>query len=204
MFKQWDKPDYFSTKALVSEHAQFSVGGKHLKRTNLAFIGQLQKKEHSITLKSKWVSQKIGFISFGFFLIVVGFIWLNTPGLKDAIVAFFEDFHLEEAFQNVYLPAPRSEWDHPIVYSSFQQFCIGYGIFQIVVLALRFAFGSSISDKAGTVSGIVFWLGLAYFTGLLLGEAVGWFAFLAGFIIVVGASIIVRGVAQILMRILHM
>jgi len=134
----------------------------------------------------------------------VGFIWLTTPHLKDAIVNFFEDFRLEEAFQNVYLPAPRSEWDHPIVYSAFQQFCIGYGIFQIVVLALRFAFGSSISDKAGTVSGIVFWLGLAYFTGLLLTEAVGWFAFLAGFIIVVGSSIIVRGVAQILMRILHM
>jgi len=73
-----------------------------------------------------------------------------------------------------------------------------------VILVLRFVFSSSISDKAGTVSGIVFWLGLAYFTGLLLAEAVGWFAFLAGFIVVVGSSIIVRGIAQILMRILHM
>ena len=157
-----------------------------------------------MTLKSKWVSQKIGFISFGFFLILVGFIWLNTPNLKDAVVAFFEDFHLEEAFQDVYLPAPRSEWNHKVVYSAFQQFCIGYGIFQIVILVLRFVFSSSISDKAGTVSSLVFWLGLAFFAGLLLGEAVGWFAFLAGFIVVVGSSIIVRGVAQILMRILHM
>ncbi len=157
-----------------------------------------------MSLKSKWVSQKIGFISFGFFLILVGFIWLNTPDLQDAVVAFFEDFHLEEAFQNVSLPAPRSQWDHPVVYGAFQQFCVGYGLFQIVVLVLRFVFGSSVSDKAGTVSSFVFWLGLAFFVGLLLAEAVGWFAFLAGFIVVVGSSIIVRGVAQILMRTLHM
>ena len=134
----------------------------------------------------------------------VAYIWLNTSDLKDAVVAFFEDFHLEEAFQDVYLPAPESEWNHKVVYSAFQQFCIGYGIFQIVILVLRFVFSSSISDKAGTVSSLVFWLGLAFFVGLLLGEAVGWFAFLAGFIVVGGSSIIVRGVAQILMRILHM
>lgn len=157
-----------------------------------------------MTWRDKWVSQKIGFISFGFFLILVGFIWLNTPDLKDAIAAFFEDFHLEEAFQDVRLPAPRSEWGHKVVYGAFQQFCLGYGLFQIVVLVLRFVFGSSVSDKAGTVSGVVFWLGLAFFTGLLLTEAVGWFAFLAGFIVVVGLSLIVRGVAQILMRTLHM
>ncbi len=157
-----------------------------------------------MSLKNWWVSQKIGFISFGFFLILVGFIWLNTPGLKDAVVAFFKDFHLEEAFQNVYLPAPRREWRHEVVYGAFQQFCIGYGLFQIVVLVLRFASGSSIKDKAGTISSIVFWLGLSYFAGLLLAESVGWFAFLAGFLIVVGLSIIVRGVAQILMRVLRM
>lgn len=157
-----------------------------------------------MTWKSRRVSQKIGFISFGFFLILVGFIWLNTPDLKDAIVAFLKDFHLEEAFQDVYLPAPKSQWGHPVVYGAFQQFCIGYGLFQIVVLVLRFAFGSSIRDKAGTVSGVVFWLGLAFFAGLLLAEAVGWFAFLAGFIVVVGLSIIVRGLAQILMHTLRM
>ncbi|MFQ6073988.1 MAG: hypothetical protein ACE5KC_02100 [Candidatus Bathyarchaeia archaeon] len=157
-----------------------------------------------MTLKSTWFSQKIGFISFGFFLILVGFIWLNTPGLKDAIVAFLNDFHLKEAFQNVYLPAPRSEWKHKVVYGAFQQFCVGYGLFQIVLLVLRFVFGSSISDKAGTVSGVVFWLGLAYFVSLLLTQAVGWFAFLAGFLVVVGLSLIVKGVAQILMHTLRM
>ncbi|MDH5783889.1 MAG: hypothetical protein OEZ35_09585 [Candidatus Bathyarchaeota archaeon] len=102
------------------------------------------------------------------------------------------------------MPAPRSEWNHKVVYSAFQQFCIGYGIFQIVILVLRFVFSSSVSDKAGTVSSLVFWLGLAFFVGLLLAEAVGWFAFLAGFIVVVRLSLVVRGVAQILMRALHM
>jgi hypothetical protein len=157
-----------------------------------------------MTLKSKWVSQKIGFISFGFFLILVGFIWLNTPDLKDAVVAFFEDFHFEEAFQDIYLPAPRSEWNHKVVYSAFQQFCIGYGLFQILILVLRFVFRSSIGDKAGTVSSFVFWLGLAFFVGLLLTEAVGWFAFLAGFIVVAGLSLVVRSVAHILLHALHM
>lgn len=157
-----------------------------------------------MTLKRKWLSEKIGIVSFGFFLILVGFIWLNTPGLKDAVVAFFKDFHLAEASQNVYIPAPKSQWGHLVVYGALQQFCIGYGLFQIVVLALRFVFGSSVNDKAGTVSSFVFWLGLAFFVGLLLAEAVSWFAFLAGFLIVAGLSIIVRGVAQILMRALHL
>lgn len=157
-----------------------------------------------MALKRKRFSKKIGLISFGFFLILVGFIWLNTPGIKDAIVDFFEDFHLEEAFQDVYLPAPRSEWNHKAVYGAFQQFCVGYGLFQIVVLFLRFIFGSSTSDKAGTVSSFIFWLGLGFFVGLLLTETVGWFAFLAGFLVVVGLSIIVRGLTQILMRALHM
>jgi hypothetical protein len=153
-----------------------------------------------MTLKIKWISGKIGLISFGFFLILVGFIWLNTPDLKEAVFAFLGNFHLEEAFQNVYLPAPKSEWRHKVVYGAFQQFCIGYGLFQIVILALRFISNSSIGDKAGSFSSFVFWFGLAYFTGLLLTEAVGWFAFLAGFLIVVGLSIIVRGVAQILLH----
>ena len=73
-----------------------------------------------------------------------------------------------------------------------------------MVLVLRFVFGSSISKKAGTVSGVVFWLGLTFFVGLLLAEAAGWFTFLAGFIVVVGLSIIVRGLAQILMYALSM
>ncbi len=157
-----------------------------------------------MTLKRKWASLKIGLISFGFFLILVGFIWLNTPGLKDAVVAFIKDFQLKQAFPNVYLPAPKSEWNHKVVYGAFQQFCVGYGLFQLVVLALRFVFGSSISDKAGTVSSFVFWLGLSFFVGLLLTEAVVWFAFLAGFIVIVGLSIIVRGLAQILIHTLHM
>ncbi|MGD8505331.1 MAG: hypothetical protein PVF15_01540 [Candidatus Bathyarchaeota archaeon] len=157
-----------------------------------------------MTLKKKWISQKIGFISFGFFLILVGFIWLNTPGLKDAVVTFFRDFHLGEAFQDIYLPAPRSPQNHEVVYTAFQQFCIGIGLFQIVILVLRFALGSSINDKAGTISSFVFWLGLAFFVGFLLTATIGWFGFLAGFIVVAGLSIIVRGLAQILMHTLRM
>ncbi len=157
-----------------------------------------------MSLRSRWVSRKIGLISFGFFLILAGFIWANTPGLIEAVVTFLKDFHLEEASQNVYLPAPRFPWRHRAVYGAFQQFCIGYGLVQIVVLVLRFAFGSSIRDKAGTISSIVGWLSLSYFTGLYLTESVDWFAFLAGFVVVIGLSIIVRGIAQILMRVFRM
>lgn len=157
------------------------------------------EEDDSMTLENKQISRRIGLISFGFFLILVGFIWLNTPDLEDAVVAFLGDFHLAEAFQNVYLPAPKSEWAHRVVYRAFQQFCLGYGLFQIIVLVLRFVYGSSVSEKAGTVASVVFWLGLSFFVGLLLAEAIGWFTFLAGGIVVVGLSIIVRGLAQILM-----
>jgi hypothetical protein len=49
-----------------------------------------------MTFEDKRVSQRIGVISFGFSLILVGFIWLNTPNLEDAVVAFFRDFHLKK------------------------------------------------------------------------------------------------------------
>ena len=153
-----------------------------------------------MSLEEKRVSQRIGFISFGFFLILVGLIWINTPDLEEAVVAFFRDLHLAKAFDSVYLPAPKHTYSHAVVYGALQQFCIGYGFFQVAVLILRFAFGSPISDKAGTVSGILFWLSFAFLIGLLLNEAVGWFTFIAGFIIVVGLTIIVRGLAQIIMH----
>jgi len=133
----------------------------------------------------------LGFVPFGFFLISIGVTFLTTPNLIGAISAFFRDFHLVKIMEpNILLPAPRSS--HPILYGAFEGFCYLFGIFQVGMLILRFAYGSSPSQRAGTASNVVFWLGAGCLVGILRDQTIGWFAFIAGLIILVGLSIIIR------------
>ncbi len=110
------------------------------------------------------------------------------------------DFQLVEIMEpNIFLPAPASS--HPVLYGAIEEFSYLFGIFQVGMLILRFAYGSSPSQKAGTASNVVFWLGAGYLLGILKDQAIGWFAFLAGLIILIGLSIIIRsaitlGIAQ--------
>jgi len=134
----------------------------------------------------------LGFIPFGFFLIAVGVIFLTRPNLISEISDFFRDFQLNELWPNVFLPAPAS--NHPVLYGAVEEFCYIFGIFQVGMLILRFAYGSPPSQKAGTASDIVFWLGAGYLLGILKAQTIGWFAFLAGLIILIGLTIIIRAV----------
>jgi len=133
----------------------------------------------------------LGFIPFGFFLISIGVTFLTTPNLINEISAFFRDFQMEKIMEpNIFFPAPRS--NHPVLYGAVEGFCYLFGIFQVGILILRFAYGSSPSQKAGSISDIVFWLGAGYLLGILKDQTIGWFAFLAGLIILIGISIIIR------------
>jgi len=135
----------------------------------------------------------LGFVPFGFFLISIGVTFLTRPNLIDAISAFFRDFHMVKIMEpNVFFPAPVS--NHPVLYGAVEEFCYLFGIFQVGMLILRFAYGSSPSQKAGTASDIVFWLGAGYIVGILKDQTIGWFAFIAGLIILIGISIIIRSV----------
>jgi len=36
----------------------------------------------------------LGLVSFGFFLILIGILWIGTPNLTNEIIEFFKDFQL--------------------------------------------------------------------------------------------------------------
>jgi hypothetical protein len=133
-------------------------------------------------------------VSVGFFFVLLGVVWMVTPGLWGMVVDFLTDFHFDHSF----LPAPVHS--HSILYTAVMQFCVAFGVFQTVILALRFVLGESVDRKSGTVSGVVFWLGAGYFLSLLVAGAIGWFGFLAGLVVVVGLLIIVSSLVKLLVR----
>ena len=139
--------------------------------------------------------------SFGFFLILIGAIILITPNYYDEFSAFFRDFHLVRVASNFFLPAPKSS--HPIVYTAFMDFCIAYGLFQIAVLVFRFVLRDSVDRKSGTASGIVFWLGAGYLLSMLITKSIGWFNFLAGLVIFIGLSIVVRSLVTLSFQVMR-
>lgn len=147
---------------------------------------------------SEWWRERdwLGIASLGFFLVLVGVIWLITPNPFDEFVAFVKDFHLEDITENLSLPAPASS--HPVIYTAVARFCLAFGVFHIIVLGLRIVFKESLDRKSGTVSSVVFWLGASYFLSALAAENIGWFAFLAGLIMVVGLMIVVSSLIKLL------
>ena len=142
--------------------------------------------------------------SAGFFFILVGTIFATTPNLFDNILAFFRDFDIVSVPNTeVFLPAPKSPVDHLMVYSAVGQFSFIWGLFEIVIVVLRFFARSPLSKKAETVSNLVFWLGASYLIGMFLNEtttATTWFAFWAVIITLIGVSLIVRAIILAVVR----
>lgn len=150
----------------------------------------------------KYRESLIGAISAGFFLIMIGALFIITPRLFDGVLAFFDDFDIIRVFPNaaIYLPAPRSPLSHSIVYTAVERFAFAFGVFQIVILALRFAARSAVNKKAETVGNLVFWLGLGYLTRTLLLEPTiwtqltTWFVFWSAVLMLVGVTLIIRAI----------
>ena len=142
---------------------------------------------------------KLGFASLGFCLLLIGVIWIITPNLFQKVIDFFRDFEIAEISPNIFLPAPVHH--HPVVYSSFARFCFVFGLFQIVILVLRFFFREPLDRVAGTFSGIVFWLGAGFFSNLLAAEAIEWFGFLGWLIVFGGLSLVVRSLLVLLVKV---
>src|SRR4030043_2385532 len=122
----------------------------------------------------------LGFASFGFFVLLIGAVWVFTPGLAGAVQDFVLDFELQNVTSNISLPAPANVQAHTAVYMAVVEFCVAFGVFHVVVLLLRFAFHDHIDRKADAVSGIGFWFCAAYFMNLLYGGSIGWVSLIAG------------------------
>jgi len=134
--------------------------------------------------------------------IIIGILFLVTPDLGGEIGSFFSSinwrsFHFPGSTTSmISLPVPATPASHSVLYMAVAQFCIGVGILQLMILALRAVVRSRIERIAETVGNLVFWLGAAYIVTVFLNNATTykeWFAFWASMLILIGASIIVRG-----------
>ena len=134
-------------------------------------------------------------LSFGFFLVLCGAIWIITPNFSSEVIDFAKDFHLEHFTEHIVLLAPKES--HPVVYTAAMQFCLVFGVFQIVILVLRFIFHDSLDKKSGTISNITFWFSTSFFLNMLANKSTSWFGFLAGFIISIGLAIIASSLIKL-------
>jgi hypothetical protein len=158
--------------------------------------------ERSKVVQTRHREGLLSAISAGFFFILVGTIFITTPNLFNNIITFFSDFStVRVSNTQIYLPAPKYPPTSPsansAVYSAVGQFSLIWGLFEIIILVLRFFVGSPLSKKAETVSNIVFWLGANYLIQTFLNETTTittWFVFWTTIIMLLGASLIARAV----------
>lgn len=144
-------------------------------------------------------------ISVGFFLILVGVLFISTPSLADKVVTFFSHFQSAQVGStNIYIPAPEHLGDHIDIYVAARQFSLIWGVFLIAMLGGRFLFDSPLRRKAENLGNIVFWLGTVYLIQTFLVQTTQatpqtidvtkWLQFWAAIIMLIGVSLIARAI----------
>jgi len=94
------------------------------------------------------------------------------------------------------LPAPANPANYTVLYNTAFEFCLGLGILEMAILALRIVMRSPLARKAETIENLVFWLGASYLviTYLVKSTIVSeWFVFWAGIILIAGLALVARG-----------
>ena len=153
----------------------------------------------------------ITIVSFGFFLILVGAIFVAWPTLYNALSTFLNSnswMNVNIRNSGVVIPVPITPSAHHVVYEAAFEFCLAWGLFQVFVIAFRFVSGSSPRRKTRTISSAVFWLGASYLINVYLdslkatskNQLDAWYTFWAAIIVLIGVALIVRGLARLAMR----
>jgi len=142
--------------------------------------------------ETNWLS----LLSFGLFLMLLGTIWTATPNLTEHIRTFVDpkNWDLKKVTENISFPEPNER--HPTLYTAAMQFCFIFGVLQIIILVLRFAFHESINRKAETVSGIAFWFSISFFLRMLT-NGLSFFGFIGGIIISAGLALLTSSVVKL-------
>ena len=150
-------------------------------------------------------------IGFGFFLILVGSLFIWTPNLFNDLNSFLSHFHTAQVGStSMYIPAPENLGDaHALgVYLAAREFSLVWGVFLIAMLGARFLLDSPLRRKAQNVGDIVFWLGAAYLIQTFLVvpaqnltiDVTKWFEFWASIVMFIGISLIVRAIFLVTSR----
>ena len=154
-----------------------------------------RKKENLIT------ALYIGFIFI--LLAILYFINVHT-NLWGNFVNFISGFILATVpGTSISLPAPANPAAYVMLYNAAFQFCLGLGLLEIAVLALRMWLNSPFPRKAETIENMVFWLGTSYLVvTYLVNIAIisEWFVFWAGIILIAGLSLVARAFVLIAKR----
>ena len=141
-------------------------------------------------------------ISVGFFLLLVGTLFVINPNLFDKILDFFKGFDLVDVPNtDITFIAPEFPNNHSLVYQAARQFSIALGVFQIVILTLRFVIPSSWGKRSEIVGNLVFWGGASFLIQSFLIENTQWFVFWSTIIIIVGVSLIARAIVMAVSRV---
>jgi hypothetical protein len=139
-------------------------------------------------------------VSAGFFLVLIGMLFITIPNLFDKIVAFFRDFNLIQVphLEGVLLPGPQNlrTVDALAVYSAIERFSLVWAVFLTALLGARFLLNSPRRSKAENLGNVAFWFGTAYVAQNLLidVDSTDWFGFWAAIIVLIGVSLTVRAI----------
>ncbi len=132
-------------------------------------------------------------ISFGFFLLLLGILFVSTPDLFGKISDFFTDLELKEVSNSgVFLPAPEIPRSHLVLYNVMGTVSIAAVVFQAVMIVLRFVMSSSWAKRSETLGSFVYWIGVAFLVQWFLIDNTQWFVFWSCIIITAGISLLVR------------
>jgi len=165
----------------------------------------MTNEEHKLSPRSR--EGVLSAIGVGFFFVLAGTIFIMTPHLYDSFVTFFRNFDIVQV-PNTQLSffAPTTPDVHTTVYTAALQFGIVWSLFQIAFLMLRVAAHSPLAKKAETLSNMIFWIGTSYLVYAMLNEAttvVIWFAFWSEILMLLGLSLVARGIVLAAYRIRH-
>jgi signal transduction histidine kinase len=153
------------------------------------------KKENLVT------AVYVGFI----FILLAVLYFINVHAdLWGNFVNFLSTFILATVpGTSVSLPVPANPAAYTMLYNAVFQFCLGIGLLEIAILALRIWLNSPLPRKAETVENIVFWLGTSYLVVTYLVNITiisEWFVFWAGIILITGLSLVARAFVLIASR----
>ena len=100
----------------------------------------------SVSERPKALEGLLSAVGVGFLFILIGVIYITTPGVWERIVDFFSNMTTTVVPNtSIYLPVPIHPNAHAVLYDALFRFSIGVGILQIVILGLRLGLRSTIS-----------------------------------------------------------
>ncbi len=136
------------------------------------------------------------FIGLIFILFAVVYFINLSNDLWNNFVNFSGSFVLSQVpGTSISLPVPSNPSAYIALYNAVFEFCLGLGILEMGILALRILVGSPLPRKAETIENLVFWFGTSFLviTYLVNMTIMGdWFVFWAGVILIAGLSLVAR------------